>query len=181
MHVNDEIEQEVDPEIRDPSSGAKLWPDLSASLHQELDSHGHPHSPLRNRSGMLRAASVASSYKILDPTEHTPLLIGGPEALYAEVLEDSASGKYRRGPSRSTSLTRPRNSTPSRLATQANTADVVGDIDAEMVTGPLQEQVDWDFKSMAKDKGLWAFGAVMLLGVGPVGRLRVLKGTLCEG
>ena len=138
--------------------GADAAPDLSASLHRELEDHGLRRSRrdqqhlavgrLTTTASNHRVASIASSIKIVDPNEHTPLLIGGPGALYASVVEETASIR-------------------ARLASRPPTIlEAEGDADPEgkLIT---EGQVDWDFKSLGMNRGLWAFGTVMLLGMGP--------------
>lgn len=139
-----------DPEVGDDSfvdtGDNDAAPDLSASLHQELEDHRrrrHQNVPSRlaTPSKSNRVASIASSAygnKIMDPTEHTPLLIGGPDALYASVIEDTASVK--RGPA-------------SNLEGQTQMKS--------------EGHVNWTVKTLGMNPGLWAFGGVMLLGMGP--------------
>ena len=139
----------------DSTSGA---PDLSASLHRELEDHGRRRAQQHLSVGRLsapnpRMASIASSVKIVDPNEHTPLLIGGPEALYASVVEETASVRARLA---------------SRPPTLRGVAEAGGNANVDLEAKSIPEgQVDWDFKSLGMNRGLWAFGTVMLLGMGP--------------
>jgi hypothetical protein len=143
----------------DSTSGGP-GPDLSASLHRELEDHGRRRAQQHLSIGRLsapnpRVASIASSVKIVDPNEHTPLLIGGPEALYASVVEETASVRARLA------------SRPPTLRGVAEADDGMNaNVDLEAKSIP-EGQVDWDFKSLGMNRGLWAFGTVMLLGMGP--------------
>jgi hypothetical protein len=152
-------------------------PDLSASISRELDAHHHRRASQQqhHRLGLhhltsspamrtQRLASIASSNKILDPNERTPLLIGGPDALYASVVDDAASVRFRA------------NRAGSAVVGDRSVASV-RDVEGAVVEESKYEghaQVDWDFKSLGMDKGLWAFGIVMLLGVGPVSQAKAV-------
>ncbi len=53
-----------------------------------------PHeSPVAEPSEVLAPDYADSPAHLLDPTEHTPLLIGGPEALYAAAREESQDAR----------------------------------------------------------------------------------------
>jgi hypothetical protein len=140
------------------STSGNPGPDLSASLHRELEDHGRRRAQQHLSVGRLsapnpRVASIASSVKIVDPNEHTPLLIGGPEALYASVVEETASVRARLA---------------SRPPTLRGVAEAGGNPNVDLEAKSIPEgQVDWDFKSLGMNRGLWAFGTVMLLGMGP--------------
>jgi len=160
-------------------------PDLSASISRELDAHRHRRgSQQHHRLGLHhltsspamrthRLASIASSNKILDPNERTPLLIGGPDALYASVVDDAASVRF---------LANKAGSMMVRDRPVASVRDVEGARGTVLEESKYEghAQVDWDFKSLGMDKGLWAFGIVMLLGVGPVSRARRSR-SVCRG
>jgi hypothetical protein len=84
------------------------------------------------------------------------LLIGGPEALYASVVEETASVRARLA------------SRPPTLRGGVAEADDGNNANVDLEAKSIPEgQVDWDFKSLGMDRGLWAFGTVMLLGMGP--------------
>lgn len=145
--------------------------------------HGHSHhggSYIRSTSATHghKPESMASS-KIIDVTEHTPLIIGGPEALYAAVLEDQKSLYGTNGRrSRSVSLSKSQSRTPrKRRNLDLPAVEVEGDENARLINGGGGEEGDkgeWEevqdvtFRSLAVDRSLWALGGVMLLAIGPV-------------
>ncbi|KAJ9123953.1 hypothetical protein QFC22_000744 [Naganishia vaughanmartiniae] len=95
-------------------------------------------------------------------TERTPLLIGGPEALYAAVREEEGLPT----PTRSRSHSKASSHRVPRTAILSGMQD--GDA-LENQTEEIRgiEHVHWNTKMLLKNKGLWGFGAILVLAIGP--------------
>lgn len=81
---------------------------------------------------------------LLNPSEHTPLLIGGPEALYSAVREEEEEA---------------------RKITVESGPDLTGEDGYPIV------HHHWNLKKLLRDPGLWFFGVMFMLAVGPVSRI----------
>lgn len=78
---------------------------------------------------------------LLNPSEHTPLLIGGPEALYSAAREEEE---------------------------EARKISIEHGVDVADEEGYPIVHHHWNVKKLLKDPGLWFFGVMFMLAVGPV-------------
>jgi hypothetical protein len=105
----------------------------------------------------------AASEDIRHLAENTPLLIGGPEALYAAVREEEHQPVRSRSHSKASSHRLPRNGILTSM--EANSA-----LERQREEPSVPEHVHWNPKMLLKNKGFWGFGLILVLAIGPVSR-----------
>lgn len=96
-------------------------------------------------------------------TERTPLLIGGPEALYAAVREEEGLP----APARSRSHSKASSHRVPRTAILSGMQDSNA-LERQTEETKATEHVHWNTKMLLKNKGLWGFGIILVLAIGPV-------------
>lgn len=125
------------------------------------ESESRPTSPVSSISPLPRfpVLRIHPSYPddpdhLLNPSEHTPLLYGGPEALYsaAREEEEEAQKDFERVDEGGGS-------------DQGDTASENGLLPGMDVYPP--EHHHWNVKKLLRDPGFWAYGFIIVLAVGP--------------
>lgn len=132
--------------------------DLERTDVQESDDLERP-----DLSRSFMSFRSAASEDIRHLTERTPLIIGGPEALYAAVREEEHQPVRSRSQSKASSHRLPRAGVLSGM-------DTSGAMERQGPEQPVYEHVHWNAKMLLKNKGLWGFGLILVLAIGPVSR-----------
>lgn len=148
-----------------------LEPDLLESADPIDDSE--PDADALDRPDLSRSFMSfrsAASEDIRHLAENTPLLIGGPEALYAAVREEERQPIGSRSHSKASSHRMPRAGILSGME-----ASNALERQAEETTVP--EHVHWNAKMLLRNKGFWGFGLVLVLAIGPVSGGNPVNGT----
>lgn len=132
--------------------------DVDPELFEDDDGNDTLEPPDLSRSFLSYRSAASEDIRHL--AERTPLLIGGPEALYAAVREEEHQPTRSRTQSKASSRRPPREAILSGMeesnALERQTEEV------------LPEHVHWTAKTILKNKGLWGFGVVLVLAIGPV-------------
>lgn len=130
-----------------------------------VDEPGHRNSDDMERPDLSRSFisyRSAASEDIRHLAERTPLLIGGPEALYAAVREEEQQPVRSRSQSKASSH-RP----PAGILSVMEASNV---LERQREEQNVHEHVHWNAKMLLKNKGLWGFGIILVLAIGPVSR-----------
>ncbi|KAJ9094313.1 hypothetical protein QFC19_007998 [Naganishia cerealis] len=131
-----------------------------ATAHEENDVDDDMERPDLSRSFMSYRSAVSEDLRHL--TERTPLLIGGPEALYAAVREEEGIPSPRsRSHSKASS-----HRAPLRTDILSGMRDV-NVLESQTEEVRAHEHTHWNTKMLLKNKGLWGFGVILVLAIGP--------------
>lgn len=133
--------------------------DVDPEIFDDTDAHEEHLDPPDLSRSFLSYRSAASE-DIRHLAERTPLLIGGPEALYAAVREEEYQPMHSRTQSKASSHR------PARAAILSGMEE--SNALERQTEEVLPEHVHWTAKTMLKNKGLWGFGIILVLAIGPV-------------
>lgn len=148
-------QDEIDPELIEDMDASE------ATFTVNDDGDETMERPDLSASFMSYRSAVSEDLRHL--TERTPLLIGGPEALYAAVREEEGLPT----PSRSRSHSKASSHRLPRTAILSGSQDSNAlENQTQQISGP--EHVHWNTKMLLKNKGLWGFGIILVLAIGPV-------------
>jgi hypothetical protein len=132
--------------------------DVDPDAFEDVEANDGLEAPDLSRSFLSYRSAASEDIRHL--AENTPLLIGGPEALYAAVREEEHQPMHSRTQSKASSHRPPRAAILSGME-DSNALE-------RQTEEPLPEHTHWTAKTMLKNKGLWGFGIILVLAIGPV-------------